>query len=74
MGIKILHRGSLEWHYLRTKFHENLPCGSKFISGGTQTDTHTNRQIGGFMNSSRLLRVNIILTCIMDIGEDGLRE
>jgi hypothetical protein len=40
MGIKILHRGSLEWHYLRTKFHENLPCGSKFISGDTQTDRH----------------------------------
>jgi hypothetical protein len=31
MGLKILHRGSLEWHYLRTKFHENLPGGSKAI-------------------------------------------
>jgi len=34
-----LHRGPLEWHYLRTKFHENLPSGSKVISGGhSQTD------------------------------------
>jgi hypothetical protein len=36
MGLKItvLHRGPLEWHYLRTKCHESLPSGSKFISGG----------------------------------------
>jgi hypothetical protein len=33
-GLKILHRGSLEWHYLHTKFHENLPSGLKVISGG----------------------------------------
>jgi hypothetical protein len=32
------HRGPLEWHYLRTKFHENLPSGSEVISGG---DTKT---------------------------------
>jgi hypothetical protein len=32
-----LNRGPLEWHYLSTKFHENLPIGSKVISGG-QTD------------------------------------
>jgi hypothetical protein len=24
MELKILHRGSLEWHYLHPKFHENL--------------------------------------------------
>jgi hypothetical protein len=34
MGFKLLHRGPLEWHYLPTKFHENLPSGSKVISGG----------------------------------------
>jgi hypothetical protein len=33
MGLKLLHRGPIEWHYLRTKFHENLPSGSEFISG-----------------------------------------
>jgi hypothetical protein len=33
MGLKMLHRGPFEWHYLRTKFHENLPTGSKVISG-----------------------------------------
>jgi hypothetical protein len=40
---KLLHRGPLEWHYLRTKFHENLQNGSKVISGG-HTDTHTHTQ------------------------------
>jgi hypothetical protein len=40
MGLKLLHRGSLEWHYLRTKFHENLPSTTKIISGG-----HTDWQI-----------------------------
>jgi hypothetical protein len=38
MGFKKLHRGPLEWNYLRTKFHKNLPCSSEVISGGTQTD------------------------------------
>jgi hypothetical protein len=40
MGLKLLHRGPLEWHYLRNKFNENLPRGSKVISGG-HTHTHT---------------------------------
>jgi hypothetical protein len=39
MGLKLLHRSPFEWHYLRTKFHEILPSGSKVISGG-----HTDRQ------------------------------
>jgi hypothetical protein len=30
---KLLHRGLLELHYLRTKFHENLLSDSKVISG-----------------------------------------
>jgi hypothetical protein len=30
----VLHWGHLEWLYLRTKFHENLPNGLKVISGG----------------------------------------
>jgi hypothetical protein len=25
----LLHRGPLEWYQLPTKFHENLPTGSK---------------------------------------------
>jgi hypothetical protein len=40
MRLKILHRGPLEYHYLRTKYHEDLPSGSKVISGG-QTDRQT---------------------------------
>jgi hypothetical protein len=40
MGLKLLHRGPLEWQYLRTKFHENLPSDSKVINEGP-TDTQT---------------------------------
>jgi hypothetical protein len=39
MGLKRLHRGPLELHYLRTNFLEIVRNGSKVISGGdTQTD------------------------------------
>jgi hypothetical protein len=34
MGLNILHRSPLEYHYVLTKFHENLARGSKVISGG----------------------------------------
>jgi hypothetical protein len=34
-----MHRGPLEYHYVLTKFHENLPSGSKVISG-EQTESH----------------------------------
>jgi hypothetical protein len=45
MRLKLLHRGPLEWHYLHTKFHENLSSGSEVISGGhRQTDTRTQRE------------------------------
>jgi hypothetical protein len=41
MGLKIIaSRSPFEWHYLRTKFHENLPSGSKVITGG-HTDRHS---------------------------------
>jgi hypothetical protein len=33
MRLKILHRGSLECHYLRTKCHENLPSGLEVVRG-----------------------------------------
>jgi hypothetical protein len=39
MGIKILYRDPLEWHYLGTKFYESLPSASKVISGGTHRQT-----------------------------------
>jgi hypothetical protein len=38
MGIKIIALWPLEWHYLSTKCHENLPSSSKIINGG-----HTDR-------------------------------
>jgi hypothetical protein len=58
MALKLLHRGPLEWHYLRAKFHQNLPSGSKVISGG-----HIDRQTGGLISllsilESRLTKIN----------------
>jgi hypothetical protein len=38
-----MHRRSFEWHYIRTKFNENIPSGSEVFSGG-----HTDRQIDRF--------------------------
>jgi hypothetical protein len=40
IGLKLLHQGPLEWHYLHSKFHKNL-TSSKVISGG-----HTDRHFG----------------------------
>jgi hypothetical protein len=40
MRLNIIAPMALEWHYLRTKFHGNLPSGSKVISG-----RHTDRQV-----------------------------
>jgi hypothetical protein len=40
MGLKITASRSLEWHYLYTKFHKNLPSSSKVISRA-----HRNRQM-----------------------------
>jgi hypothetical protein len=39
LALKLLLRGPLEWHYLRTKVHQILPSGPDVISGG-----HTDRQ------------------------------
>jgi hypothetical protein len=44
MGLTLLHQGPFEWHYLRTKCHEILPCGSEVISGG-QTDWRFDKPI-----------------------------
>jgi hypothetical protein len=48
-----LCQGPLEWHYLRTKFHENIPGGSKVLSGG-QTDRQTDDLIRFSFLESRL--------------------
>jgi hypothetical protein len=39
MGLKLFNRGFREWLYLLSKFHENLPSGSKVISGRTHRKT-----------------------------------
>jgi hypothetical protein len=51
VGLKLLHRGLLEWHYLPPKYHEDLTSGSKVISGG-QTD----RQTGDLIKMLSFLR------------------
>jgi hypothetical protein len=37
-NLLLLHRGPLEWHYLRTKFSDNLTSDSEVISGGQTGD------------------------------------
>jgi hypothetical protein len=44
MGLKLFHPGRLEWHYLRAKFHGNLPNGSEIIGRGRD------RQTGDFIS------------------------
>jgi PIN domain nuclease of toxin-antitoxin system len=43
IGLKLLHRGPIERHYFRTKFHENLISGSEILTGG-YTDRQTYKQ------------------------------
>jgi hypothetical protein len=47
VGLKLLHHGHLEWHYLCTIYHDDLPRGSKVIGGG-QTDRQTDDFISYF--------------------------
>jgi hypothetical protein len=51
MSLKLLNWGPLEWHYINTKFHENLPSGSEVISGGP-----TDRQIGDLISLLSFLK------------------
>jgi hypothetical protein len=58
---------SLEWLYLLTKYHENLPSGSKAISGGhtdrqTDTHTHTHTHTGDLINLLSFLDSRIRMT------------
>jgi hypothetical protein len=64
MGLKITESGPLEWHYIRTKFHGNLPTGSKVISGGQR-----DRQSGDLISllslflESRLKSRSVFFSC-----------
>jgi hypothetical protein len=60
MGLKLLHRGPLEWHYLRYKFHENLSRGSEVISGG-QTDRQAGDLISLFSFMESRLKTELLL-------------
>jgi hypothetical protein len=60
MGLKSLHRGTLEWHFLHTKFHENLPSDSKVIIGDTQTDRQTGDMISPLLFFESRLKIVIL--------------
>jgi hypothetical protein len=57
MGLKLLHRGPLEWNYLRTKFHENLLSGSKLLVG-------THRQTGDLISLHSFLESRLEVTLL----------
>jgi len=42
-NYKVWRRGDLHWHDLAVEFNENVPFGSKVISGG-HADRQTDRQ------------------------------
>jgi hypothetical protein len=82
MGLKILHRGPLEWHCHRTKFRVNVPSSSKVISGGHshtdgQTDAHarTHTHTGDLISLLSFLesRLKIKERC-NDIGRQNSSE
>jgi hypothetical protein len=56
MGLKSIASRSLEWHYLGTKFDENLPSDSEVISGGN-IDRHTDRQTGDSISLLSVFKV-----------------
>jgi hypothetical protein len=43
-GLKLWRRDHIHWQDLSTEFHENLPTGPNFISGG-HTDEHTDSMV-----------------------------
>jgi hypothetical protein len=53
IGLKLLHRGPLEWHYLPIKYNEIYQAIQKLLVGGggghrpthTHTHTHTHRLV-----------------------------
>jgi hypothetical protein len=54
-----LHWGPLEWHYLPTIFHENLPSGSKLLVGYRQTGDLIS--LVSFLES----RLIVLKTCVL---------
>jgi hypothetical protein len=67
MGLKLFYRGPLEWHYLRTKFHETVPSGSEVISGG-----HKDRQTGDLISLLSFLESRLqILIADLEIVESS---
>jgi hypothetical protein len=52
--LKWLHRGSLEWHYLRTKFIKIYQAVEKLLVGNLP-DRHTNRQTDWWFDKSTFI-------------------
>jgi hypothetical protein len=63
MGLKIRHRGPLQWHHLPTKSHENLPIGSTIDRGSTHRQNGDLISLIPFLGS-RLMRRNFKLWCM----------
>jgi hypothetical protein len=61
-----LHRGPLEWHYLRTKFHENLPSGSEVITGGAHKQTGNLIRLFSFLESRLEMELKEIVSEVVD--------
>jgi hypothetical protein len=45
-GLKVCHRGFLQWHEVVAKFHENISIVSKVIISGGHIVKWTGRQHG----------------------------
>jgi hypothetical protein len=58
MGLKLLHRGPLEWHHLPTKYHD-LPSSSKVINGGYRQDRQTGDLISLLLFFESRLKTNL---------------
>jgi hypothetical protein len=56
-----LNIGPLEYYYVLTKFNENLPSGSKVISGGP-ADTH--RQAGDLISPLSFLESRLKIVSV----------
>jgi hypothetical protein len=67
MGLKILHWGLLERHYLRTKVHEILPSGLKVIRGA-------HRRTGDLISLLSFLESRLKSTVVAKIKPNAREE
>jgi hypothetical protein len=77
----LLYQGPLEWHYLHTKFHENLPSSSNVFSGGTHRQTETGDLISllSFLESKlknyqSQIHFKLFVSVSIPVAEEQIRE